>query len=83
MSYEEREDLHIDVKFSVVDKDLQIEIISNGSDYDPFSNNKKKYLDNFSHDIAEGGFGVTIVQSLSKKTKYEYKNKHSHLIIII
>ena len=83
VSYEKREDLHIDVKFSVIKDDLQIDIISNGEKYDPFSNNKKKYLDNFSHEIEEGGFGVTIVESLAKKTKYEYKNKLSHLTIIL
>ena len=83
VSYEKREDLQIDVTFTVKDNEVKIEIVSNGEDYDPFGNNKKKYLDDFSHDIAEGGFGVTIVENLAKSTKYKYKDGHSHITIVL
>ena len=83
VSYEKRADLHIDINFSNKEDTLKIEIITNGDDYDPFKNNKKKYLNDFSHELEEGGFGVTLVENLSKSTKYSYKNGHSHLIIEI
>ena len=81
ISYEEREDLVIDVNYKVKDNNIYIEIICNGHDYDPFTNKKEKYLNDFSHDIEEGGFGVTLVETLSKSAKYSYKNGHSHLKI--
>lgn len=81
ISYEQKEDLHIDINFLVVEEDLQIEIISNGNDYDPFKNNKEKYLKDYSDDIEVGGFGVTLVKELSKECKYLYKNDHAYTII--
>ena len=81
VAYEEREDLVIDIKFSLKGEDLKITIISNGHDYNPFASNKEKYLEGFSHNIEEGGFGVTLVETLSKNIKYEYKNNHSHVEI--
>ena len=81
VAYEERDDLVIDIKFSLKGEDLKLTIVSNGHDYNPFSNNKEKYLEDFDHGIEEGGFGVTLVETLSKKTKYEYKNNHSHIEI--
>ena len=81
ISYEKRDDLHIDIIFSLEKDTLTIEIVCNGNDYDPFKNNKKKYIDDYSDDIEEGGFGVTIVESMSKSQKYFYKDNHSHIII--
>lgn len=81
ISYEKRDDLHIDIVFSLEKDTLTIEIVCNGNDYDPFKNNKKKYIDDYSNDIEEGGFGVTIVESMSKSQKYFYKDNHSHIII--
>ena len=78
ISYEEREDLQIEVKFSFRNDVLGIEIVANGHDYDPFSNNKEKYLEEFSHEVEEGGFGVTLVKTFAKKTSYSYKNNKSH-----
>ena len=78
---QEREDLIIDVNYKVKDNNIYIEIICNGHDYDPFTNKKEKYLNDFSHDIEEGGFGVTLVETLSKSAKYSYKNGHSHIKI--
>ena len=81
ISYESRDDLKIDVNFVVKGDSVKMEIISNGSDYDPFKNKKEKYLHEFSHDIEEGGFGVTLVMSMSKSTKYKYKDGHSVITI--
>ena len=81
ISYEKREDLQIDVNFRFEKDTLTIEVISNGEDYDPFKNNKKKYLDDYSEEIEEGGFGITLVETMSKSCKYKYKDGHSHLQI--
>ena len=80
ISYEKREDLVIEVSFSYK-KNLKIEIKTNGADYDPFKNSKEKYLKEYSHDIEEGGFGISIVKDLAKKVSYEYKNNHTYIVI--
>ena len=81
VSYEKREDLIIEVGFAKKNDGLRIEIISNGDDYDPFEKHEEKYLDDYSDDIEEGGFGISIVKDLSKSTSYEYKNGKSVVII--
>ena len=83
ISYEEREDLVIDVHFFIRNKELILQISSNGGDYDPFANNQEKYLEEFSLDLPEGGFGVSIVKDLSKSQKYEYKNGRSIIEITL
>lgn len=80
ISYEKREDLVIEVSFSYK-KSLVVEIVTNGADYNPFVSHKEKYLEEFSHDIEEGGFGISIVKDLAKSTSYEYKDGHTHIII--
>lgn len=80
ISYEKREDLVIEVLFSYK-KNLKIEIITNGADYDPFKNSKEKYLEEYSHDIEEGGFGISIVKDLAKKVSYKYKDNHTYIVI--
>ena len=81
ISYEERDDLHIDVEFTYSKGDIIIQITSNGSDYDPFKNNEEKYLTEYSESTIEGGFGVTLVKELSKEAKYSYKNSLSIITI--
>lgn len=81
ITYEKREDLCIEVNFLYQNDDIEITIKANGSDYDPFLNHKDKYLEDFSHDVEEGGFGVLLVKDLSKETSYSYKNGHSIVIV--
>lgn len=83
ISYETREDLKIDVDFKVVEDDLEIKITSNGNDYDPFANHKEKYLDKYHDEIEEGGFGLSIIKDLAKSYKYEYKNKHAIITVVL
>ena len=81
ISYEKREDLVIKVNFEYKNGLLEIEIISNGSDYDPFKNSEDKYLESFSEDTKEGGFGVILVKELSKEYSYVYKDNQSVIVI--
>ncbi len=83
ISYEEREDLIIDIKFQALNDGLKITIISNGGDYNPFANHKEKYLKEFDSEIAEGGFGLSIVKEFAKSYSYKYENKHSIIEIIL
>lgn len=81
VSYEKIEDLEIELNFYVKEDSVKVEIISNGADYDPFKNKKDKYLNQFSHEIKEGGFGIAIVQKLAKSAKYKYQDGHSVITI--
>ena len=83
VSYEKREDLKIDILFKVTDDSILVEIISNGDNYDPFKNNKEKYLNEFSHEIKEGGFGISLVKQFAKKTDYKYSKGKSVIIVEI
>ena len=83
ISYEKREDLKIDIDFEVKKHELEIVITSNGDDYNPFSNHKKKYLEDFHPDIEEGGLGVSIVKDLAKSTDYKYKDGHSIVAVTV
>ena len=40
-------------------------------------------LEEYSEDIVEGGFGISIVKDLAKTTSYEYKNGHSYVVITL
>ena len=77
VSYEKREDLIIDVEFSIKSNKLHIKIISNGDDYDPFMNHKDKYYTGEEENSELGGFGVKLVKDLMDSYKYEYKDNHS------
>ena len=81
ISYEDREDLKIEVTFSYKNNTLSIQIVTNGHDYNPFKEGKDKYLEEYNHDIEEGGFGIAIVKDLAKTTSYKYKDGHSIIII--
>ena len=83
ISYEKREDLVIDIEFSLIEDGLKMRIISNGDDYDPFENHKEKYLEKFHSEIEEGGFGLSIIKDLSKSYSYKYINDHSIFEIIV
>lgn len=83
ISYEKREDLKIDVKFVYEKEKLTIEIKCNGNDYNPFANHKEKYLESFHPAIEEGGFGLSIIKDLAKSYKYEYKDRHSIVKIVL
>ena len=83
ISYEKREDLVIDVNFQVMKKGLEIEVSSNGDDYDPFANHKRKYLETFDKEIEEGGFGTSLIKDLTKEHSYKYKDGRSIITVIV
>ena len=83
ISYEKREDLVIDVSFELTKKGLEITISCNGEDYNPFTNHKEKYLQEYHSEIQEGGFGLSIIKDLAKSYSYEYKDGHSIIHIVI
>ncbi len=82
ISYEKREDLVIDIDFSFEKDDLKVVITSNGADYNPFVKHVHKHLSKDDDDTTPGGFGVTLVKTLSKSYSYEYKNKKSVISLI-
>ena len=83
ISYEKREDLKIDLNFKVVEKELHIEISSNGEDFNPFINHQEKYATEFDPDMAEGGYGLSIIKDFAKSWDYQYKNKKAIILIKI
>ena len=83
VSYEEREDLKIDVSFIKEQSSLSIIVRCNGNDYNPFANHKEKYLEEFQPDIEEGGFGLSIIKDLAKSYDYNYKDNHSIVTIVL
>ena len=82
ISYEKREDLVIDIDFSFEKDDLKVVITSNGADYNPFVKHVHKHLSKDDDDTTPGGFGVTLVKTLSKSYSYEYKNKKSVISLV-
>ncbi|MDY6276528.1 MAG: SpoIIE family protein phosphatase [Bacilli bacterium] len=83
LSYEKKDDLEINVEFSLVKDGLQVVLSNNGSDFNPFKNHQDKHLDKFDHEIEPGGFGLTIVKDLSKSYSYEYKNSHPTITVVV
>ena len=80
ISYEKREDLKIELDFIYKNNALEITIISNGEDFNPFFELKDK--NKTSKDEQIGGHGINIIKSLSKKQKYEYKDSHTFITLI-
>lgn len=83
ISYEKKENLIIDINFEMTKGGLKVQIISNGDEYNPFTNHKEKYLEEFHPEIKEGGFGLSIVKDLSKEYSYKYKDGHSIVNLLI
>lgn len=83
ISYEKKEDLEIDILFAFEKEGLKVELSSNGNDYNPFANHKEKFLEKYHSEIELGGFGLSIVKDLTKSHKYEFKNGHPTIILII
>ena len=83
ISYEKKDDLEIDVEFSLVKEGLQLVLSNNGSDYNPFKDHQEKFLDKFHHEIEPGGFGLKIVKDLSKSYSYEYKKGHPTITLVV
>ena len=75
VSYEKREDLEIDLDFEL-GKSLSLIITANGDDYDLLKEHKEKYATDYK-DLKEGGFGVSLVKSLTKEVHYSYQDGHS------
>lgn len=82
VSYDKKEDLTIGFKFEVNKDNLTIKIISDGEDYDPFTNHKDKYLAAENEEQQIGGFGIKIVKDLVDSYKYEYTNNHSIVTLV-
>lgn len=83
ISYETKVDLEIDVEFSLIKEGIKVVISSNGDDYNPFTNNKEKFLNEYHHEIEPGGFGLTIVKDLSKSYEYLFKDGHPTITLVI
>ena len=83
ISYDKKEGLEIDVNFSIEKDGLKMEMSSNGNDYDPFKNHKEKFLEKYHSEIELGGFGLAIVKDLSKSHKYEYKDGHPTITVVV
>lgn len=79
ISYEKREDLHIDLNFEYQNNELMLTIISNGDDFNPFNYQKDNSLSN---EDTIGGHGINIVKNFTKKQSYEYKNNKSIITLI-
>ena len=79
ISYEEREDLKIDLDFEYQNNELRIIIISNGIDFNPFNHSRDESISSEDH---IGGHGINIVKHFTKKQSYEYKNNNSVITIV-
>ena len=83
ISYEKREDLTVDLDFKASKNDLTIVISSNGDDYNPFTNHKEKYEEEFKPDMASGGFGLSLIKNFAKSWDYKYQDHHSIVTIVV
>lgn len=75
VSYEKREDLEIDLDFEL-GKSLSLIITANGDDYDFLKEHQEKYATDYKN-LKEGGFGVSLVKSLTEEVHYSYQDGHS------
>ena len=82
VSYEKREDLKIDIDFKLVSSGFEVVITCNGDEYNPFNKTHKDKLEKIDENTAPGGFGVSLVKTISKKQKYEYKNNSSIITLL-
>jgi anti-sigma regulatory factor (Ser/Thr protein kinase) len=83
ISYEKREDLKIDLDFIYEKGTLTLVISSNGDEFNPFENHKEKHLKESDEDVAPGGFGISLIKSVTKKQSYSYKDHKSVITLII
>lgn len=81
ISYSENEKLEFSIDFEMKDNKLTIVFTDNGKKFNPL-NRKDKYLNGYTDDVEIGGFGISLVKSLSKSQKYEYKNKKNIFTVI-
>ena len=79
ISYEEREDLKIDLDIEYQNNELRIIIISNGIHFNPFNHSRDESISSEDH---IGGHGINIVKHFTKKQSYEYKNNNSVITIV-
>lgn len=85
ISYEKKDDLKIELDFEYSKKELKVIITSNGGKFDPFENMTGKYIEEGTNDIdgiVPGGFGISLVASLTKERSYSYKNGKSITTLI-
>ena len=77
ISYEERDDLKINIDFKLNKNELNLTITSNGFNFNPFNDLKDKKK---GKDI--GGHGINIVKNITKKQDYKYQNNQSIIDLI-
>lgn len=80
ISYERKKNLVISTNFALRNDVLYITFMNNGNKFDPLER-KDKYLEKGEENLAPGGFGITIVKSLSSSIKYERRNHLNCLLI--
>lgn len=80
ISYEIREDLEITVTFKIENDELVIVFENNGDKYDPLNVNKK-YIDEYDDNLELGGFGMSLVSSMSDSLEYSYIGGKNILIV--
>ncbi len=80
ITYEKDIDLIIEINIELNNDLLIIEFINNGNEFNPLLL-KDNYIEEYSSDLKLGGFGTSIVKSLSNKIDYKRIDNKNHLII--
>ena len=80
VSYSQVENLEFFVDFVLDKNTLSIVFEDNGVEFNPLSK-EEKYLEEYHDDIAIGGFGISLVKTLSKSVDYKYSKGHNILTI--
>ena len=77
ISYEERDDLKINVDFKLNKNQVYLTMTSNGVNFNPFNDLKDK-----KNGTDIGGHGINIVKNITKKQDYKYQNNQSIIELI-
>ena len=80
ISYEESDNLVIEISIDVKDDMFNLELKNNGVEFDPLKR-KDKYIEEVDENTQIGGFGITIIRNLSSDISYERKDNKNILII--
>ena len=85
ISYDESEQLEIDITFTKLQDDVKVTISHNGQDFNPFNQDKEVKIISGDEDLDSlnpGGYGVFLVQTLSKSQAYTYIKDHATITLI-
>ena len=80
VSYSQVENLEFSVDFVVENNELSIVFEDNGVKFNPLEK-EEKYLEEYHDDIEIGGFGISLVKTLSRFIDYKYSKGHNILTI--